>query len=643
MKAVLHLVAMPWSNPHLPSPQLAALKAYVDMAIGGSFCSTTFSAFVNIVIEERNGRLKNYYTEYCAYGDYIYFLICFRRFLCKIGQFRRISLDKLLLSLNKSMEVNEKSVTLATLNILEVRTRRYVDEILSRSLRKKALNIIGFTLSYAQLYASIYCTRYLQEKYPEFRYLFVFGGETVSLPKVAGALKRFDIKGLAVIGEGENKLEQIIRSCLIMPLVDINELIPKLARTITGIYEIQSELLNLYELDLNILHNQVHRMEDLPPPLFEEYFTTIRRSLNNKRIRMEFISDISLTFEGSRGCYYGKCDFCDIRRSWDGWRVASPEWIAERVMKLTERYHCPKVWFMDCSCDKWASKYAEILIDNGIRLEGLMELRAHHPESFWTKLNLAGINTVQVGIEAFAPNLLAAMQKGTTVSQNIRVLKWLKELGIVSCSNIVTHHPKSTLEDIRITKRILSQIVHFERLDISNLAVLLGSPIDTTLTTQERRNLVERHTCCWPKSLLPYFVTNNEFDLPPRLEDKTLMKAWDEFITWEKDLHNQSSESATMTQTRYGPKQLVILDNRFNESRQLWLEGDSAVVYDTCHRGATFKDLHETTGYSETFLCNELDHLIKAKLLLEIDGWFLALALRPRDELICAHFRNASN
>lgn len=61
--------------------------------------------------------------------------------------------------------------------------------------------MVGFTLNYYQLYASIYCARYLQERFRAYKYLFVFGGATVIYPKVAEVLKTLGVEGLCVIGE----------------------------------------------------------------------------------------------------------------------------------------------------------------------------------------------------------------------------------------------------------------------------------------------------------------------------------------------------------------------------------------------------------------------------------------------------------
>jgi len=75
---------------------------------------------------------------------------------------------------------------------------------------------------------------------------------------------------------------------------------------------------------------------------------------------------------------------------------------------------------------------SEILIERKLRITAFMECRVHHPEVYWTKLALAGVEAIQVGIEALSPTLIRSMNKGTRAKQNLLVQKWLKELGIES-------------------------------------------------------------------------------------------------------------------------------------------------------------------------------------------------------------------
>lgn len=640
MNTRLHLVAMPWSNPHSPSPQLAALQAYIDAALADQVRTTAYSAFIDILVHGRGESYVDLHSTFADHGDYLYFLMCRRRFPPRGQRARLPSLAGLLKPLARSAGVKPPHLR-RMIDLLERRTCSYIEEIFVPELDPGALNVVGLTLSFAQLYSSIYFARYLQERHPGFKYLFVFGGEMAGVPKVVGVLRRFGIRGTGVLGEGERTLEQILRRCLALPANAADALPAEIKSRVPGSYAVESGAAALLELRPWTPGEQIERIEDLPLPAFDEYFAALRRALPRRRALREFTEAIDLVVEGSRGCVFGQCDFCDVSRTWRGHRAAEPEWVAERVLELVRKYRCPSVWFLDCTCDSWAGGYAGFLIKHGSRVRAAMELRVHHPLSFWTQLSLAGVEKIQVGIEAVAPKLLRAMNKGTTVWQNLRVQKWLKELGIESCSNIITHHPKSTLQDIALTERVLSQMVHLDRLEVSPCVLEVGSPLAKGLSSEQLRRLTERHEFSWPGALAPYLVSGAQYEFPKRMRSERVMRAWDTFVQWEEEWFGRYHELATLTQTRCGKGELLVRDGRFDDSVEYLLRGPRAAVYEACHEGMTTSQLSIATGFDEPELRQELKWLLGAKLILDINGWFLSLALRPRDELLRTYFETS--
>ncbi len=633
MRATLHLVAMPWSIPTSPSPQLAALEAYIESVLKDRIDTRSYSAFVDILLQGRGDGYVNYHAKCAEYGDYLYFLIDLRRFFPPSKRARLAPFARLVRSLSRAVDV-DASVIRRTIDSLESRTRKFIDTIFVPNLEPSALNIVGLTLTFGQLYPSIYLARYLKEAHPDFRYLFLFGGDTLGVPKVAAVLREFEVSGIGVVGEGEWKLEQIVRRCLAAPSGAGDTLAAEITADVPGTFDIQSRSVDLVDFDPEMLGGQIERMEDLPPPLFDEYFAAVDRALPRPAARRSFGPEIDLVVEGSRGCCFGRCDFCDVNRSWVGHRTAGAEWVVKRALALVKKHRCPRVWFVDCSCDSWAGGYAEALIEGGIRMPGLMELRVHHPQLFWTKLSLAGIDKVQIGIEAVSPGLLRAINKGTTVAQNIRVQKWLKELGLQSCSNIITHHPKSTLEDVEVTKRTLSQIVHLDRLEVSPCALVIGSPLADSLSSEQRRHLTERHDCSWPKSVDRYLVSTAQYEVPKPWRNEPVMRAWDAFVAWEEEWFGRYHDDAVLSQSRCGVGELVVTDSRFETTEEHYLEGPRAAIYDLCHEGMTVEQLERATALGDSRIEIELSWLLSAGLILEVEGWFLSLAVRPRDELV---------
>lgn len=643
MRVKLHLISMPWSNPELPSIQIAALKAYIDEVFSRQVATRTYSAFASIALKPGRAGYTNYCDRYEDFEEYPYFVMYCRDLLRQTPSLRRISISKLISQINESG--SQERLTLRKVAQLEQRTRKYIDRRIVPQLSKRSLNVLGFTLNYFQLHASLYCARYLREKFPQFDYLLIFGGATVGYPKVAEVMQRMGVEGLCVIGEGERKLELVLREILRTPVEERAELQERLASLHHAIYDIQRRTVNLYESNPAQLLDLQIPVERLPTPDFREYYSSLRATFPDRTQHNGYKATSWLAMEGTRGCF-AKCDFCDVHTSWSGFRKSGAERILDQALTLMRRHRSHRIKFMDNVCDTWAERYAELLIEKKFQITSFMECRVHHPEVFWTKLSLSGVQLVQVGIEALSPVLLRAMNKGTRAKQNLLVQKWLKELGIESLSNLISHHPKSTIADVRETKRILELIPHLDRLDFSDLSLQLGTPLDRRLSPDERRQLFERQAFSLPKSLDPYFVLKGEYEPPDEWFAKGVPAAWDELIEWEEEFFERLGENASMTATRCGPNEICVADGRSPTLEEHYLEGPMAQVYDLCHQGATFEVLCRDLNTSSHQIQLALQKLINRRLIVELEGFYIALALRPRDELIhnyIAHAQQSSS
>lgn len=631
MRAKLHLVSMPWANPELPSIQTAALKAYIDSVFRHQVPTRTYSAFASILLEQTKHGYINYYDKYQDYEEYPYFVMYCRELLRTTPRLRQISIEKLIRRINDTS--SDEPLTLRKVSHLERRTRQYLTNQIVPQLSRRAINVVGFTLNYYQLHASVYAARYLHNNFPQYDYLFIFGGATVSYPKVAEVLQRLGIQGFCVIGEGERKLELILREIMATPRHERSLLPERLASLHDGIYDIQRRTLNLYEPDSAVLLELQVPFERLPLPDFHEYYSSLRRVFGDGRQHDSYRSETWLAMEGTRGCF-AKCDFCDVHTSWSGFRKSTPERIVDNALTLVHRHRSSRIKFMDNVCDTWAERYADLLIERKIQITSFMECRVHHPEVFWTKLSLSGVELVQVGIEALSPALLRAMNKGTRAKQNLLVQKWLKELGIESLSNLISHHPKSTVQHVRETRRILELIPHFDRLDFSNLSLQIGTPLDRRLSPEERRQLSERQLFGLPKALDRHFVLKGEYEPPDAWFGKGVSEAWDDLIEWEERFFARCGDEAFMSAIHCGPQEIVIRDGRFGSVDEHYLEGESARVYQHCHLGATLESLSHELELPTAKVQVTLSRLMDRGLLAELEGFYISLALRPRDELV---------
>ena len=150
-------------------------------------------------------------------------------------------------------------------------------------------------------------------------------------------------------------------------------------------------------------------------PNYQEYFDTLNKASADNEFKLSFLKQCQLPIEGSRGCF-AACDFCGLNSTWTGFRAAPADRVVSQAKELAARHPGPTIFFVDNVCDTWAERYSEQLLKRGLRYEAFMELRAHHPEPFWTKLALAGVNNIQIGVESFSPATSSENGQGNTSS-----------------------------------------------------------------------------------------------------------------------------------------------------------------------------------------------------------------------------------
>ncbi|MGZ3708523.1 MAG: hypothetical protein ACXWPM_06870, partial [Bdellovibrionota bacterium] len=261
---------------------------------------------------------------------------------------------------------------------------------------------------------------------------------------------------------------------------------------------------------------------------------------------------------------------------------------------------------------------------------------AHHPEKFWTKLATAGLWAAQIGIEALSSELLIKIGKGTRVIQNLMAQKYLCELGVSSQSNLITHHPKSTLADIEETKRVLLATPHFPELNLCHFRLGEESPIFEALSAEEKSNL-KLFSDGKIAGQLPEFASDWGYELPESLKlSPELHEAWDEFLHWYKTVYRRAiSEKTHLTVKRRSEGRLTVTDARGPKLQVIELEGTRARLYDHCHKASRREELLGL-GWDEATLDSDLSFLTASNLLIEVDQAFLSLALRPKSELLGA-------
>lgn len=587
MRARLHLISAPWSMPHLPSIQLASLKAYIDSTLGTSVQTFSYSAFLSIPYLLKETMCLEYYDKIRKFREQPYKLLYQKRFVPK--SFRRPANRALADSLDE----------------LEQATIAYIEDSVVPNLSATSPNVIGFTLNYNQTYASAFFAKHLQDRHHKLCQYFLFGGYGAVAPETVHALAKMSIEAYRVVGEGEEKLRLFMKGVAEGTISGGDEPVPgvvSLART----KQVDVSDDRHYE-------SQLKDLSQLPLPDYDEYFELTKRLTKQDPILGNLIKP-AILLEGTRGCF-AHCDFCGLNLQWRGFRKQAADVVSERFDAAVARYRPREVRFVDNVCDTWAAAFAEKQRQKGQKVSIFMELRAHHPEPFWYNLATAGVDKIQIGVEALSASLLKKIGKGTTVIQNLAAMKYMKEAGITSISNIITHHPKSTLEDVEETKRVLEMIPHFEPLHVAQFWLSHGSPL---------ANEISGGLC----------VAENDVEeglpLPESLKlSAELQAAWDSFSTWYRsEFHAKQLKNPVFQSRTLEDGTCLIIDSRSGLIKEHKLDAAGSQLFSILHRPLRIEAIRELTGLEPQTLLGRLEHFINQELIIEVDGYYLTPSIR---------------
>ncbi|MCL6477678.1 MAG: B12-binding domain-containing radical SAM protein, partial [Peptococcaceae bacterium] len=171
-----------------------------------------------------------------------------------------------------------------------------------------------------------------------------------------------------------------------------------------------------------------------------------------------------INIEGSRGCY-GGCTFCYINSYYcvPCWRGRSPESVAEEIDEVIAKSGKREFYFVDPNFfgpgrrgQDRALKLASLLKERNIQFG--IEARVNDiRDKTVGALVEAGLRHILIGLESGRDESLERLNKMTTVAQNEKALKILRQHGIEPNVGFIMFEPDSSLADIRANFEFLQR------------------------------------------------------------------------------------------------------------------------------------------------------------------------------------------
>ena len=189
-----------------------------------------------------------------------------------------------------------------------------------------------------------------------------------------------------------------------------------------------SSLPNLIYKDAAGIHQNkdvfAENMDQLPPPDFD-----------GLPLDMYFVPELILPYLATRGCYWGKCTFCDHFQGYvEGYRTKQIGQITEEIRFLKNKYGNRFFHFTDESYPPALfRKLSRSLIDNKIDIAWTTHMRFEESlldEEVWRDAEESGCRYLHFGYESGNDRVLKLMDKATNLDAIRTNLKMSSQHGI---------------------------------------------------------------------------------------------------------------------------------------------------------------------------------------------------------------------
>ncbi|MGH7205429.1 MAG: B12-binding domain-containing radical SAM protein [Nitrospiraceae bacterium] len=271
--------------------------------------------------------------------------------------------------------------------------RDVFDHILRPAIEAERPDVIGISIVLQQqLFSSMTFCALIKEQFPNIH--VTIGGNTVTrlrdvLPEKSNLFALFDS---AVIYEGETAFLQLVEA--VGAGRDLAEIPNLIYRSASGIHT--SPL--TYAED----------MASLPPPDF-----------TGLPLEKYFIPDRILPYLATRGCYWGRCEFCDHGEGYTaGYRTKKIDQIIEEIRQLRDTYQTKHFHFTDESYPPALfRKLTQKLVETNLGIAWTTHMRFEKSlleDEVWKDAKASGCKYLHMGYESGNERVLKLMDKATT-------------------------------------------------------------------------------------------------------------------------------------------------------------------------------------------------------------------------------------
>ncbi|MDH5564113.1 MAG: radical SAM protein [Nitrospirota bacterium] len=364
--------------------------------------------------------------------------------------------------------------------------RDVFEHILKPAIIAEKPDVIGISIVLRQqLFSSMTFCALIKEQFPDIH--VTIGGNTVTrfrdvLPTLPKLFALFDS---AIVYEGETALLRLVEG--IVNGTDLSHVPNLMYRDATGIH-VNSETF-------------AENMGTLPPPDFD-----------GLPMEKYFVPEPILPYLATRGCYWGRCEFCDHGEGYTaGYRTKKDWQIIEELTFLKKKYQARHFHFTDESYPPALfRKVTRKLVESKLGIAWTTHIRFEKSlldDAVWQDAQDAGCKYLHMGYESGSERVLQLMDKATTTDIIQRSLELSSRHGVWNHVMGFFGFPGETYEDAKFSTQFLEdnrEHVHsigFGTFDLSKHTPVAKNPEKFGITFYQNPD--------WDLAMDYYFTVKN--------------------------------------------------------------------------------------------------------------------------------------
>ncbi len=171
-----------------------------------------------------------------------------------------------------------------------------------------------------------------------------------------------------------------------------------------------------------------------------------------------FSADIVMPVQLSKGCYWGKCTFCDFYTGQQCFDIKSVNRAVDEVEHLIDKYGYRHFAFVDEAVPpKYYNEFAKELIRRNIKINfySFARLEKGFTPEVLKNLYDAGACFFAWGYEAHSPRIMKLLNKGVDLDYRLPLLESAKAVGLWNHCTFLFSYPSETEEETQATKDLI--------------------------------------------------------------------------------------------------------------------------------------------------------------------------------------------